>query len=386
MEGLEGTPCNSGSLIARGVERCPFLRNITKPTNFSFAGSGGLDNPVPKGSARGPIFEDGPSFEHAFRLFHGHNGVVPLSRATVEAAVAESIPSAGSSCFASGRPKTEPTPYHVPPTAASAATISLSAFGPSGPFGFDSFMSADILAKKFDHKPESHSDAKKDEVEHEMQSKQDPSGEHQAMSNEWLESGKCPIAKSYRALNAFLPLVAAALQPPANVKFICPPAIVAARAALARTPAVKALRPQHLSAKVLAIGGLGLAVNIPLGVWREHTKKFSPQWFLAVHASIPMVAMMRKAVLMPKYAMVFTIAAAIIGQAIGARAERARLLNSKLHPDSGLVPLESGTRRPGRQKKRQRDTFTPEPFQQSCGMAEKWDATAGNQAGPIPAC
>jgi len=56
------------------------------------------------------------------------------------------------------------------------------------------------------------------------------------------------------------------------------------------------------------MGGTGIAANLPCGAWREHTKKFSPQWFLAVHATIPFVAMLRKAVLMPKWAILLTLA------------------------------------------------------------------------------
>ncbi|KAL7109441.1 hypothetical protein ACP275_06G175300 [Erythranthe tilingii] len=146
------------------------------------------------------------------------------------------------------------------------------------------------------------------------------------MSNEWFQTGNCPIAKSYRAVSHVIPLVAKALQPPPGVKYICPPAIVAARAALSKTAFAKNLRPQPLPAKVLVIGVLGMAANIPLGVWREHTEKFSPSWFVAVHAAVPFIAMLRKSVLMPKSAMAFTIGASILGQVIGSRAERHRLL------------------------------------------------------------
>lgn len=151
---------------------------------------------------------------------------------------------------------------------------------------------------------------------------------HEAMSSEWLATGQCPIAKSFRAVSGVLPLVSKLLpQLPKGMKYRCPPAIVAARAALAKTSAVKALRPQALPTKVLAIGMLGMALNVPLGAWREHTKKFSPQWFLAVHATIPFIAMLRKAVVMPKYAVAFTIASAVLGQAVGARAEKFRIAN-----------------------------------------------------------
>ncbi|KAK6144801.1 hypothetical protein DH2020_021621 [Rehmannia glutinosa] len=293
---------NGGSLpFNQDIVRCPFLRNINEPTNLSF--STAMAFPMPVRDGKGPIFEDGPNFDMAFRLFHGQNGVVPLS---------------GRSFIRTEKSSSESSPAQFNPLAAKAATISLSGFGPGGPFGFDAFSEKWKNAKK-----KSDSSKKKDS------SKGDKS-EHEATSNDWLQNGNCPIAKSYRAVNNVLPLVAKALQPPPGMKFKCPPAIVAARSALAKTAFAKNLRPQPLPAKILVIGVLGMAANIPLGIWREHTEKFSPSWFAAVHAAVPFIGMLRKTVLMPKTAMAFTIAASILGQVIGSRAERYRLKTRKL--------------------------------------------------------
>ncbi|XP_058084812.1 uncharacterized protein LOC131232530 [Magnolia sinica] len=281
------------SFAHRDIQRCPFLRNINEPTSFSF--SSPMNFPMPVRGAKGPIFEDGPNFDMAFKLFHGRDGVVPLSGRSFSPI--ESL-------------QPEPAPQFNP-LAAKAATISLSAFGPGGPFSFDSFSEKWKKQKKKSPKEDSSSKG--------------GDSSHEAMSNEWLETGNCPIAKSYRAVSQVLPLVAKALQPPPGMKFKCPPAVVAARAALARTALVKTLRPQPLSSKMLVIGVLGMAANVPLGIWREHTKKFSPSWFAAVHAAVPFIAMLRKSVLMPKTAMAFTIAASVLGQVIGSRAERLRL-------------------------------------------------------------
>jgi hypothetical protein len=35
------------------------------------------------------------------------------------------------------------------------------------------------------------------------------------------------------------------------------------------------------------------AVNVPFGYWREGVRKFSPAWFVAVHAPVPLVILMR---------------------------------------------------------------------------------------------
>ncbi|KAG6545313.1 hypothetical protein Mapa_013162 [Marchantia paleacea] len=294
--------CNDQG-IEQAVERCPFLRNIAKPTIFA---STSFAVPAVSKGAKGPIFEDGPNFDTMFRLFHGRDGVVPLpERQTSDAGSFASSPSTNAT---------------FNPLAACAASISMSFGSGAGPFGFDSFMAGKLnkpfgkkqKPKKKDQKPETSSNEKSHE-----------------MGSEWLTTGNCPIAKSYRVIGGVLPLLTKALKLPANMKYTCPPAIVAARKALNQTTAVKALRPQALPTKVLAIGCFGMMLNIPLGMWREHTVKFSPQWILAVHATVPFIAMLRKAVVMPKYAMVFTIGSAILGQALGARAERARLLAIK---------------------------------------------------------
>ncbi|XP_076900574.1 uncharacterized protein LOC143554774 isoform X1 [Bidens hawaiensis] len=294
------------------IVRCPFLRNINEPTNFSFSSPMAFPS-MPARGTKGPIFEDGPNFDMAFRLFHGQNGVVPLSEGSLQ------FPQ---------KLKPESVTQQFNPLAAKAATISLSGFG--GSFGFDAFN------EMFKNQQKKHKSSKKN-------SSQKGNSKHEAMGEEWLQSGNCPIAKSYRAVSNVLPLVAKAFKPPPGIKYECPPAIVAARAALARTAFAKNLRPQPLPAKILAIGVLGMAANVPLGIWREHTKKFSPSWFVAVHAAVPFIGMLRKSVLMPKTAMAFTIAASILGQVIGSRAERYRLKAIAARPPTVLMETFVGS-------------------------------------------
>lgn len=282
------------TVVQQGIERCPFLRNINEPTSFSFSS---INFPIPARGAKGPIFEDGPNFDMAFRVFHGRDGVVPLSEGSL-AQIEKSLP--------------KPNP-EFNPLAAKAATISLSAFG-----GFFSFGD-------FSNKRNKKNSNKKNPNNLPQNKGQPNNNNHEALSNEWLEMGQCPLAKSYRALSGIVPLVAKMMTPPAGMKLKCPPAVVAARAALSRTAFAKGLRPQPLPTKILVIALLGMAANVPLGIWREHTQKFSLQWFAAVHAAVPFIGMLRKSVLMPKTAMALTIAASILGQTIGSRAERIRL-------------------------------------------------------------
>ncbi|KAL8231929.1 hypothetical protein R6Q57_001707 [Mikania cordata] len=328
------------------IVRCPFLRNINEPTNFSFSPS--MAFALPARGTKGPIFEDGPNFDMAFRLFHGQNGVVPLSEGTLQ------FPR---------KVKPEQVSHQFNPLAAKAATISLSGF--AGLFGFDAFN------EMFKNQHKKNNSSKKNPS-------QKGDSNHEAMGEEWLQSGNCPIAKSYRAVSNVLPLVANAFKPPSGIKYKCPPAIVAARAALARTAFAKNLRPQPLPAKILAIGVLGMAANVPLGIWREHTEKFSPSWFIAVHAAVPFIAMLRKSVLMPKHAMAFTIAASVLGQVIGSRAERYRLKAIAARP-----PIVTETFVDG---------FDPEAASvgglhtgvmgKHCGEAVEWKSTRLQVAGP----
>ncbi|KAJ4899532.1 Uncharacterized protein Rs2_13483 [Raphanus sativus] len=267
------------------ILRCPFLRNINEPTNLSFP------FPIPAPAAgQGPIFEDGPNFDTAFRLFHGHDGVVPLSDRA--------------------RPEAEKPVPVFNPLAAKAATISLSSFGPGGPFGFDAFSHMFKNQKRNSDSSKNNKDSSKETA---------------------------PLRNRNRAVSGVAPLVAKILQPPPGMHYKCPKAIVAARAAISKTAFAKNLRPQPLSSKVLVIGMLGMALNVPLGVWREHTEKFSASWFIALHAAVPFIGILRKSVLMPKMAMVFTIAASVMGQVIGSRAERYRLKSAAQKKMSSLA-------------------------------------------------
>lgn len=34
-------------------------------------------------------------------------------------------------------------------------------------------------------------------------------------------------------------------------------------------------------------------INLPFGFWRSKVKKFSPQWFLAIHLPVPFIILLR---------------------------------------------------------------------------------------------
>lgn len=143
-------------------------------------------------------------------------------------------------------------------------------------------------------------------------------------------NGKSSMRSTFGPLGGLLPLAAA------SGKLTCPPAIVAMRTAIAGLKPVRHLRPQALPIRSLAMAGTAILANVPCGMWREHTKKFSPEWVIAVHATIPFVAMLRKAVLMPRWAIFLTITGAVAGQQMGATLEKARLQQLKLPRDAGV--------------------------------------------------
>ncbi len=44
---------------------------------------------------------------------------------------------------------------------------------------------------------------------------------------------------------------------------------------------------------ILFVSVCVLLINIPFGYWRAGVRKFSPAWFVAVHAAIPLVVALR---------------------------------------------------------------------------------------------
>ncbi|UCC13733.1 MAG: hypothetical protein JSW21_10220 [Gammaproteobacteria bacterium] len=66
------------------------------------------------------------------------------------------------------------------------------------------------------------------------------------------------------------------------------------------------------------------AVNLPFGFWREGVRKFSLAWFVAVHAAVPLVILMRLlAGIKWSFAILpLLVAAYFAGQWVGARYRR----------------------------------------------------------------
>ena len=62
----------------------------------------------------------------------------------------------------------------------------------------------------------------------------------------------------------------------------CPAPVIAARAALARLPPVRALRPRAATTRLAAAVCVSAAVSAPAGRLRARFKRFSAPWFVLV--------------------------------------------------------------------------------------------------------
>ncbi len=62
-----------------------------------------------------------------------------------------------------------------------------------------------------------------------------------------------------------------------------------------------------------------LGTNVPLGMWRRRLRRFSPAWFVAIHASIPALVAIRLAFISANWVIPPEIALAVAGQLVGAR-------------------------------------------------------------------
>lgn len=68
---------------------------------------------------------------------------------------------------------------------------------------------------------------------------------------------------------------------------------------------------------ILIVSVVCLVINIPLGARRKRSRKFSWQWMLWIHASIPLIIFLRIYLQLHLVAIPINIAAAILGQFIG---------------------------------------------------------------------
>ena len=73
--------------------------------------------------------------------------------------------------------------------------------------------------------------------------------------------------------------------------------------------------------KAWVVAGMILVLNVPFGYWRAGLRKFSPLWFVAIHAPIPIAVALRMSLGMGFQAKTLPlfVAAYFAGQFLGAR-------------------------------------------------------------------
>ena len=74
--------------------------------------------------------------------------------------------------------------------------------------------------------------------------------------------------------------------------------------------------------KILLVSVMCLLVNIPMGMMRERSRKFSIQWILWIHASIPLIIALRIGLHLHWIAIPINIASAVLGQFLGGAPEK----------------------------------------------------------------
>jgi len=72
-------------------------------------------------------------------------------------------------------------------------------------------------------------------------------------------------------------------------------------------------------ASISALLVLAFLMNLPLGWWRRGRRRFSPSWFAAIHASIPLLIATRFALGISYWVVPLEVALAAAGQVLGAR-------------------------------------------------------------------
>lgn len=86
------------------------------------------------------------------------------------------------------------------------------------------------------------------------------------------------------------------------------------------------------------------AINLPFGYWRGGLSKFSPAWFVAIHAPVPLVVALRFALGL-KFrwvALPFFVASYFSGQYVGSR-RRMRALAAAAGPQAVTGPQDAGS-------------------------------------------
>jgi hypothetical protein len=71
-----------------------------------------------------------------------------------------------------------------------------------------------------------------------------------------------------------------------------------------------------------ALLAVTFVITLPFGVWRSFTRKFTIQWWLAIHLVIPLIFVMRRWGGFSYYFIPLFLASTVLGQIIGGKLNR----------------------------------------------------------------
>lgn len=75
---------------------------------------------------------------------------------------------------------------------------------------------------------------------------------------------------------------------------------------------------------------VSFGLNIPLGMWRIRTKKFSLSWFISIHTAVPLIYIIRVCEGLAYWTIPIFIALAVLGQLVGGRISASKkVINAK---------------------------------------------------------
>ena len=75
----------------------------------------------------------------------------------------------------------------------------------------------------------------------------------------------------------------------------------------------------HKPLIALVVSSMTIVLNVPMGYWRNAVRKYSVQWFLAIHLAVPLIFLMRIKAGLGFIYIPGLIVSAVLGQLIGGR-------------------------------------------------------------------
>lgn len=92
--------------------------------------------------------------------------------------------------------------------------------------------------------------------------------------------------------------------------------------------------------RLILITIIVFVLNIPFGYWRANVKRFSTQWFLAIHIPVPFIVALRllSGIGFSWYTYVFLVGGFFLGQQVGS--SLIKLVHARCQQDSSCLVMD----------------------------------------------